>query len=176
MEFVLIRHTACEIAPGVCYGHLDVPLCASSDADAERTLRNVPGADLIFTSPSQRCLLLARRLAQRDGSRLAELDELRELNFGAWEGLHWARIPRALSDEWAENPWERAPPGGETEAALFERVARAHRVALDQNANRIAIVAHAGPLRLLRCLILGTPLADRWQWTIAPGEVATFAM
>jgi alpha-ribazole phosphatase len=173
MEFVLIRHTACE-APGLCYGHLDVPLCASADGDIANTLSRVPNIDLVFSSASLRCRRLAEPLAARDGCELITIDDLRELHFGEWEGMQWAQIPRELSDYWAADPWNRAPPGGETEAVLFERVQRALRAARSRTANRIAIVAHGGPLRLLRCLILDQPIDDRWQWNIATGEVARF--
>jgi len=175
MEFVLIRHTACDIEPGVCYGRLDVPLRSSAAEDIERTLRSVPGVSAIFASPSQRCDRLARRLAQRDACELTLLPELRELDFGAWEGLHWNDVPRELSDRWADDPWNRAPPDGETEAQLFERVERAYHRIASCGVARIAIVAHGGPLRLMRCLILGLPASERWSWSIATGEAHRIA-
>lgn len=171
MEFVLIRHTACDVAPGICYGRLDVSLCASADEDIALTLGNVPAVAAVFSSPSIRCAMLAERLARRERCELTMLDELRELDFGAWEGRPWDRIPRAESDHWAEDPWNRAPPNGETEAALFARVTSAYRTIARCTASRVAIVAHGGPLRLLRCAILARPLAERWDWSIARGEV-----
>lgn len=171
MEFVLIRHTACNVAAGVCYGRLDVPLSATANADITRTLDHVPSVDAIFSSPATRCVTLARRLAQREQREITLLDALRELDFGAWEGRRWDEIPRSDSDHWAEDPWLRAPPGGETEAALFARVSSAYRTIASCDASRVAVVAHGGPLRLLRCMILARPLEERWSWSMPQGHV-----
>lgn len=171
MEFVLVRHTACEIASGVCYGRLDLPLRANANEDIGATLANIPPVSAIFSSPATRCVTLAQRLAARERGNVTLLDTLRELDFGAWEGRRWDEIPRTDSDHWAEDPWNRAPPGGETEAALFARVTTAYRTIASTDASRVAIVAHGGPLRLLRCLILARPIEERWSWSIAPGHV-----
>jgi alpha-ribazole phosphatase len=176
MEFVLIRHTRCAVQPDVCYGHLDVALHADAAGDIAQALALTPPVDEIFASPSQRCQLLALPLAARARCELNTLDDLRELSFGDWEGLSWPHIPREQSDWWAEDPWHRAPPGGETEQQLFERVNRAYCQIVSRDLRRVAVVAHAGPLRLLRCLILGRPLSERWDWRVPPGAVHTFAV
>jgi len=171
MEFVLIRHTTCDAGSDVCYGRLDVPLAPCANADIAATLDKIPQVQCVFSSPAIRCATLATRLAQREHCELTLLDELRELDFGAWEGQQWKCIARAESDPWALDPWHRAPPGGESEAQLFERVSVAHRKIVNCDAARVAIVAHGGPLRLLRCLILSEPLEARWNWSIAQGDV-----
>jgi alpha-ribazole phosphatase len=168
---VLIRHTRCAIERGVCYGQLDVPLAATHEQDITHTLQSTPSVDVVFSSPSQRCVLLAERLARRDRCELIVLDDLRELNFGAWEGLAWDLIPRAASDLWADDPWHRAPPLGESEHDLFVRVQRALRRVQACGRVRPALVAHAGPLRLARCLLTGATLDSRWKWMIEQGEV-----
>ena len=35
MEVLLIRHTAVEVAPGICYGQTDVPLKSTFEQEAE---------------------------------------------------------------------------------------------------------------------------------------------
>jgi alpha-ribazole phosphatase len=104
MEFVLIRHTRCDIAPGICYGRLDVPLAKSAPEDIGHTLARTPSVDLVVSSPAQRCHRLAIALGQRDGCDVRVLSELQELDFGTWEGMNWTEIPRPLSDEWAADP------------------------------------------------------------------------
>lgn len=189
MELALIRHTRCDVADGTCYGDLDVPLASSNDADIELTLSRVPPVDLVFSSPSRRCHSLARALAARDRCEIQVRPDLRELNFGAWEGLRWADIPRRESDAWAADPWNNAPPGGESESQLWQRVARvaeellrlaktkctdrAGRAAAPPR--RIAVVSHGGPLRHLRCLLTGTAASERWSWSIECGAVALLA-
>jgi alpha-ribazole phosphatase len=175
MEFALIRHTRCDIAADVCYGHLDIPLASTARADIEQTLSRVPQIDVVYSSPSQRCQALAQALAVRDGCELRTRPDLRELNFGAWEGMPWDDVPRALSDEWAADPWNLAPPGGESERQLWERVARVARELLLAELARVAVVSHGGPLRHLRCLLTGAPAEARWSWHCRHGEVTLIA-
>jgi alpha-ribazole phosphatase len=172
VEFFLIRHTAPAVAKGVCYGQADVPLAETAERDIQSALAPLPGFNLVYSSPAQRCLRLATALAQRDTVPLMLAPELQELNFGEWEQLPWARIPREHSDPWAEDTWNRAPPGGETEQALWNRVARWYRTASSSPVARCAVVAHGGSLRLLRCLILQLPLEARWSWSLNWGEHA----
>lgn len=171
MEFVLIRHTRCDVPAGTCYGRLDVPLAQTSVADIARTLAQVPPVGLIVSSPSRRCHELALTLSNRDACAIRLSPELMELSFGAWEGRRWDDVPREQSDPWAEDPWHRAPPGGESEDELWARVHRA-AVELQKAATpRIAVVSHGGPLRLLRCLLTGTPVEQRWTRSIECGGV-----
>lgn len=176
MEFVLIRHTRCEIATGTCYGRLDVPLASTAPMDIAHTVDRTPLVDIVLASPAQRCLELAKALAARDHCALRVLHELQELDFGTWEGMRWDDISRAQSDEWAMDPWNRAPANGETESQLWARVTLAYEQALRITAaRRIAIVSHGGPLRILRCLIARRPASDRWAVSLALGEVVHVA-
>ncbi len=156
MEFALIRHTRCDVAAGTCYGYLDVPLASTAAADIGLTLSRVPQVDLVFSSPSQRCYSLARAIANRDACEIRTRDDLRELNFGSWEGLRWDDIPRTLSDAWAADPWNNTPPNGESESQLWQRAARVAEELLQleaptrtvntdritAEAQRIAVISH----------------------------------
>lgn len=157
---------------GVCYGRTDLSLAESAEQDIQASLATLPKFDLVYSSPAQRCVRLAAELAKRDGCELVLSPELQELDFGQWEQLPWARIPREHSDPWAADTWNRAPPGGETEQALWTRVATWYRTALPAPVARCAIVAHGGPLRVLRCLALGLPMEKRWEWSLNFGEHA----
>lgn len=170
MEFVLIRHTRTSARTGTCYGHLDITLAPTHAEDIRAALVNVAPVDAVFSSPLQRCRLLAQVLAQRDGCPLVLENALRELNFGQWEGLTWDNIPRAQSDQWAQNPWDRAPPDGESEQALWDRVRRWYGQLQLLEFNRIAVVGHGGSLRALRCLMLRLAPQHRWEWQIGHGE------
>jgi alpha-ribazole phosphatase len=171
MDCQLIRHTPCTLAGSACYGHLDVPLPVTAAESIAQTLHRVRPVEMVFTSPLQRCLVLASQLARRDQCPLVTDPDLRELNFGEWEGQSWDAISRADCDHWALDTWNRAPPGGETEHALYLRVERSYRTIVNSDARRVAIVGHGGSLRLLRCLLLQQPIENRWDWSIAPGDV-----
>jgi alpha-ribazole phosphatase len=168
---VLIRHTACAVEAGICYGRLDLPLAAGASEDIARTLTNTPGLEFVFTSPAQRCRQLAEALMARDGCSGRALEALQELDFGDWEGRSWSAIHRVESDAWAADPWNQAPPNGETEMQLWHRVGQAAKEIRAHPGRCVGVVAHAGPLRLLRCLLLGLPLSERWAWTSTLGGV-----
>lgn len=177
MALVLIRHTRVAIADGHCYGRLDVPLAGSAAADIADVLVRVAPVTVVVSSPATRCRQLSVALAARDGCPLQFEPALQELDFGEWEGRRWAEIDRAHSDPWALDPWNLAPPGGESEAALWTRLQRwleddfAAGAAGAAGAKRLAIVAHGGPLRLLRCHFEGRPREQRWSRSLALGEV-----
>lgn len=176
MELFLIRHTAPAVAKGVCYGRTDVPLAETAERDIQSALAPLPKFDLVYSSPAQRCLCLASALARRDECPLTLAPELQELHFGEWEQLPWAQIPREHSDPWALDTWNRAPPGGETEQALWTRVDSWYRAAPSPPVSRCAVVAHGGSLRVLRCLILKLSAEDRWSWSLNWGEHARFEL
>ncbi|MEM8658746.1 MAG: histidine phosphatase family protein, partial [Pseudomonadota bacterium] len=137
MGLTFLRHPKVD-APGICYGQSDVPLAAGSADAIARAVLQVPSGARILSSPAARCLALAQAL---DGPLTVE-PRLQELSFGAWEGRPWAEIDRAESDPWAEDPQNRAPPGGETFTQLSMRVTEALR-----GVDNAIIVTHAGPIR-----------------------------
>ena len=66
MEITLIRHTAVDVPPGVCYGQTDVPLKDSFEQEAAATLERLKASmpeggtfDHVYTSPLTRCVRLA---------------------------------------------------------------------------------------------------------------------
>jgi alpha-ribazole phosphatase len=143
----LVRHPPVD-AGGRCYGRLDLPLADPADADL-LAARIGPVARTVWTSPAQRCRLVAARLGpHRVDARLQELD------FGAWEGMAWDAVPRAMLDAWAADPWNFAPPGGESAAALAERV-RAVAPSLEDGD---VLITHGGPLRMLAAVLTGGPI------------------
>lgn len=159
---------------GVCYGRTDLPLVDDAELDIQNTLARLPEFDLVYSSPAQRCVRLAAALAKRDACELILAPELQELDFGEWEQLPWDRIPRELSDPWAADTWNRSPPGGETERALWNRVASWYRAALTLPVSRCAVVTHGGPVRVIRCLALDLGVEERWNWSLKWGESAAF--
>jgi alpha-ribazole phosphatase len=174
VELYLIRHTEPAATAGICYGRSDVPLAVTAEQDIARAIATLPEFDRVYSSPAQRCTKLAEALARRDSCELIVAAALSELDFGEWEQLPWSAIPREHSDPWTADTWNLAPPGGETEQALWSRVSTWYATAVAQPMSRCAIVAHGGSLRVLRCLILGLALEQRWAWSLGWGEHVKF--
>ena len=149
MELILVRHTRPLVAENVCYGATDLELAATFEDEAARVIDALPAVDRLVTSPLGRC----RRLAERIGSALAlipALDaRLREMDFGAWEGMPWDTIPRPELDAWAADFLHARPHGGESVHMLYERarsaVADYRRTGLSH-----IVVTHAGIIKAVR--------------------------
>lgn len=156
MQLILVRHPPPAIAEGVCYGRLDPPLRADAAGTVRTIVAALAGRHLarIWTSPAQRCRILAEAAGAATGAPLRFEPRLLELDFGAWEGLKWDDVPRAALDAWAADPEGFAPPGGESGAALLHRVGAVH-AALREAAEDCAVIAHGGPLKLLSALLRG---------------------
>ena len=147
-----MRHPAPDIAPGHCYGRLDIGLSPAGHAAlvSMRTALAASGIRKIVTSPARRCLILAQTLMP---APIIE-PRLQELDFGTWEGLPWDAIPRPALDAWAADPLGFAPPGGETGADLVARVENAV-VELVAAGEDCIVITHGGPLRLIPALLRG---------------------
>ncbi len=138
----LIRHPRPLIAPGICYGQLDIA-CEDPSAAAERLRRELPAGLPVWSSPLQRCRVLAEALhpAPRVDHRLAEM------HFGEWEGMRWDDIPREELDAWAANVLDYAPPSGESPRQLQ---ARALEFVASLSEPEAILVTHAGIIRMLQ--------------------------
>ncbi len=140
MRLFLIRHPLPAVATGTCYGATDLPL-AEHPAELAAHLRTLlPDHLPLYSSPLQRCRLLAEQLHAQP-----RFDErLREIDFGDWEMQPWDALDRTLLDAWAADPFHFVPPGGEGVAALRARV----RAFLDERRQDAVLVAHAGVIKV----------------------------
>jgi len=173
MDVVLIRHAPPDVAAGICYGSLDVPLAAPpspTPAQIAAALPAVPPHRLI-ASPMRRAQETAQgMLAACAGLPPIETEPLlREMDFGAWEGRAWDDIPRHDLDAWAADLHHARPHGGESAAQAGARV-MAWAEGLDVSRDEcLWVIGHAGPMRLLVSQWLGVPLAAALGWELGYG-------
>ena len=144
MRLILVRHAEpADDMRGRCYGSLDVGL---SSAGA-RTAQRLAGleCDAVYSSPRIRALDTARAIT----TDVHVDDDLRELDFGTFEGRTYDEIAASepeLYRAWMERPTTVTFPGGESFALLKERAL----AALDRirAAHDIAVVVtHGGIIR-----------------------------
>ncbi|MFA9440010.1 alpha-ribazole phosphatase family protein [Uliginosibacterium sp. sgz301328] len=170
----LIRHAAPDVAPGVCYGRLDISVAEHPAVTAERLRPLLPADCTLITSPLSRCRRLAEALGTPEvDARLAEMD------FGEWEGRLFDDIAREDIDAWAASPLDFRPPGGETAREMAERVI----AALDDLRQRpeadVVVVTHGGPMRVMAAVLLGEWKSEHGAWLARRfgfGEVVRFAV
>jgi len=119
--------------------------------------------DGIVTSPLSRCREPACEWAEKAGISCIVHDDLREMHYGAWEGLSAkeieAQFPGMLV-RWRENPVGMRIPGAETIEDFAARVTSAWRRILDESEGKhILLIAHSGTLRVILTHVLGAPLS-----------------
>ena len=93
-------------------------------------------------------------------------DDLRETDFGDWDGFTLAEIqqrwPAAVAI-WRGDP-EQPPPGGESFADAAQRVNRAcDRLLRDHSGQTVLVVSHISPIKILLCRALGVPLGTVYR-------------
>lgn len=161
MKLFLLRHSPVLLEAGICYGSSDVPATEISAEDLGQLRKQIPARAVIWSSPARRCRELAVQLAV-DAHALTLDQRLCEMDFGQWEMRRFDDIERRLIDAWADDPWGFVPPGGESAAAMSVRVLDFLGELRRQQSNQpILILAHAGPLRVIRGSLTGLP---REQW------------
>lgn len=146
MPIVLVRHTSLAVERGICYGMTDLDVAESFAAEAQRVVAQIPDCDSLISSPLQRCTKLAHEIAARFGIQ-PEIDRrFAEMDFGSWEGMAWAGIPRNEMDAWARDFLHARPHGGETVAELRTRVLSGVEEYASRDGTQV-IVCHAGVIK-----------------------------
>ncbi|MDO5692648.1 MAG: histidine phosphatase family protein [Pseudomonadota bacterium] len=163
----LVRHAPVLAEAGLCYGSADLPADAQATSAAAQALAAwLPAGLAVSASPLRRCAHLAGELQALRPDLVPKTDaRLRELDFGAWEGLRWADIARADFDRWLAD-FVDAPPGqgGEPVRALMTRVCAAWNDWRASGADALW-VTHAGVMRAALLLSRGACLpASAADW------------
>lgn len=174
MRVWLVRHGAPAAAPGVAVGWSDPGLDPTGWRQAEALARKLELSPVgrVYSSDLARARQTAGAIASRLGLPVEVTPDLRELDFGTWEG-------RRLAELWTESAaeaaaWEsdlrRLPAGfGETFARFEARVLRFARTLPAGGDTAVAVVAHRGSLALLHAHLLGTSLEEAWKLPFALG-------
>jgi len=155
-------------------GSTDPPLSAEGLRQAEALGARLvsEGLAAIYSSPQLRARQTADAVAR--ACRLAvriEVD-LREIDFGCWEGLTWAEImaryPEQMRAWQADAAAEPSPHGGESLAQTARRARTVYEkiVCRRNEGETVLVVAHGGVLQALLCEALGPPLRARWSYLL----------
>lgn len=173
----LIRHGETEWSrDGRHTGSTDIPLTAHGEEQADSVRAELAGIHpgLVLCSPLQR----ARETARRAGLEPDDVtDDLREWDYGAWEGRTTAEIRATLGDP-AWLIWDHPVPPGATPGEQPDDVGRrADRVLARCEpvlaAGRdCALVAHGHILRILTARWLGLPAVDGRLFALEPARLS----
>ena len=181
-RLILIRHGEVEAhRAGRFLGSTDAALAPAGLRQAAGLAPYLaakrPGA--CFSSPLQRCTATARAAVAGLLLPLQVDPDLREVDFGAWEGLSFAEIAgrdAATVDRWARFEPDFRFPGGESVAAFIGRVgAAAERMAAAPQETVVAFT-HGGVIRFMLCGLLRLAPRSYGAFEVRPAAVAELAL
>ncbi len=177
MTLWVVRHAQPLIAQGTCYGALDVAADAlATQQAAERLALELPQGITVICSTLQRCEQLAQVLSGlRPDLALNPDPRLVEMNFGIYEGVAWADIPKHALDAWTADFSHHRFGGKESVAQFMDRVAEVwdawHGARAATSQDQVWIT-HAGVARTATLLQSGIRyLTSARQW---PAQAPAF--
>ncbi|RXH56913.1 histidine phosphatase family protein [Granulicella sibirica] len=169
-EILFIRHAETDSAGTFC-GQSDPDVNSVGHEQIEALVASLRGKHLqaVYSSDLFRARTTAEALARSVGVTCRLSPALREIDFGEWEGLTWDEIwkrDRTYAERWVEEFPSLPTPGGETFEAFRSRVlAEVKALARLTAGRRVAVVTHAGVLRIILQDLLGETEAAAWEKT-----------
>lgn len=164
----LVRHGRTEAnAGGRLQGRIDLPIDEVGRAQAAAVTSVLSKVDRVVCSPSLR----ARQTAEVFGLE-PELDERwLEMDYGDFDGVAMADVPRDMWAQWISDPNFR-PPGGESLQEMGDRVFAACDDLLEAaRTTDIVIVSHATPIKAAMAWALGVDVTITWRSQIDQASV-----
>jgi alpha-ribazole phosphatase len=160
----LVRHEEPDPRTrGRCIGRLDVRLSARGAERARRLgswLRSA-GITAIYSSPLVRTVQTARAIASTLGLQPVTEPDLREIDFGIFEGMTFEEIERSHPEpyeRWMTRPHQMRFPEGESAQQMTDRsVAAVDRLRRLNPGRSFVVVSHGGPIRAVVASSLDMP-------------------
>ena len=153
--FLFIRHAATDLAGTFC-GSSDPPLNALGHAQVETLVEALRAESIqaVYASDLLRARETAEALARSHEAPLHLRAALRELHFGDWEALTWEQIEAqdpGFAARWVAEFPALPAPHGESIPLFRARILTElnHLSQCAQPGRHVAVITHAGPLRVL---------------------------
>jgi alpha-ribazole phosphatase len=178
-RLLLVRHGAIgDSYPPLYVGSTDLPLTKEGRQEAEALARMLPGREPIrcLSSPLRRAAQTADAIASAAGLQVEIDPDLREIDFGRWEGKTFEEINASDPEEvdcWVTSPGRFSFPEGESVKDFLNRVRRAtDRITADP-ADVVLAVTHGGVIRAMICYLLGLAPEKYVLFSVETGSVST---
>lgn len=166
----LVRHGETSWnAGGKFQGHSDIPLSDVGRQQAKALAKRLQGhkIDAVYSSDLSRARETAEIIAEPHRLTVNYLPELREINFGQWEGLTYKEISESfgeISKRWWSNPLTTAIPAGEKLQQVADRCNKAlAEIVKKHPGETVVIAAHGGVIRVIVGTLLGMDLNHFWK-------------
>ncbi|MFD9082416.1 bifunctional RNase H/acid phosphatase [Streptomyces erythrochromogenes] len=183
--FVLLRHGETALTPQKRFsgsGGSDPELSPAGRRQAAAVAEALAArgtVQTVISSPLLRCRETARAVADRLGLDVTVEQGLREVDFGAWEGLTFAEVQERFPDDlqaWLDSPKAAPTGGGESFAAATRRISATRDRLLAAHAGRtVLLVTHVTPVKILVRLALGAPPESLFRMELSAASLSAVA-
>lgn len=179
-KLILVRHGHVEgIEPERFRGRMDVPLTAEGRRQAAAAADSIASRwhpVIVYTSPLRRCVETGQEIANACRSEAEVLDDLNDLNYGAWEWRLHSEVRAewpGLFDRWLAAPHLVRFPDGESLQDLIARTANIVRTVLERHPGEtVVLVGHDSGIRAMLLQLLDQPVSAYWRLSPEPGAIS----
>ena len=184
-RWFLVRHGETDWnAAGRAQGQSQVPLNAAGRAQARAlAVRLRPlHFSAAYASDLRRVTETAAGILHGRDLSLVTLPALREKSFGEWEGMTFTEVEARDPERYAElftDDGSFAPPGGESDRQLLQRVGAAVdrlRETHGRDRGNLLLVAHGGSLCATIVRLLELPAASMWRFRLDNGGLSAVTL
>lgn len=183
--FVLLRHGETALTPQKRFsgsGGSDPELSPAGRRQAAAVAEALAArgtVQTVISSPLRRCRETAQAVADRLGLTVTVEEGLREVDFGAWEGLTFAEARERFPDDlqaWLDSPRAAPTGGGESFATATRRISATRDRLLAEHAGRtVLLVSHVTPVKILVRLALGAPPEALFRMELSAASLSAVA-
>jgi alpha-ribazole phosphatase/probable phosphoglycerate mutase len=166
---LFIRHAETAMAGRFC-GQSDPALSERGESQLIPLLEQLSAEaiEFVYSSDLRRAVSTAEAIATSRNIPRVTRRGLREIDFGQWEGLSWAEI-ELLDAEYARKWMVAFPhlpaPEGESFDGFEARVLEEVNNLIAADSGPIAVVTHAGVLRVVLRHLCGCSEQEAWRQT-----------
>ncbi len=157
VKLFLIRHGQTESnVEGRYQGSMDTNLTETGKEQAlaaKKYLSKVKFSS-IYSSPLKRAMQTAVIMADGTGLEIKVREDLKEMNFGKWEGMKFEEINTSYRQDyqdWLADPYKNPPTDGESFGSLIKRADSAVKKIITENpdGSSVAVITHGGVILAL---------------------------
>ncbi len=158
-------------------GRTDIPLNSQGIRNAKKVAKALQSnpPDQLFASTLSRARQTAKEIAARFKMGVTADPRLNELDFGKWEGASYVEMSKRKQSvlfKWQEGKLARLP-GGESVDSLTQRTRSFLKEILKKYTNKtVAVVSHAGPIKMFLFEVLKTKRPPIWAFRIEPASLS----
>ena len=128
--------------------------------------------DVVIASPLKR----AQQTAQAFGVDVETDERFIELSYGIYEGVPHADVPSEVWQTW-RNDYSFVPEGGESLAALDDRVRSACSDLIERAAHQnVVVVSHVSPMKSAVAWALGVDIGISWNCHLDHASICRIAI